>query len=238
MEQKKKHPHSGHRQRLKKKAIGAGIEHWPYHEVLELLLTYAIPQKDVNPLAHELINTFGSFAGVLDAGYEQLIKIKGISESSALFLTMLPEFFLKYTASKNVGSIILDTSYNMANYFRSIDRVRDKEVFYIFCLNSEKKLIKTFKFDSDMISAVGVPIAEFSQKIAFPANKSIVIMHTHPSGDTNPTDSDIEATKRMINIAMMMGVKIDDHVIVANNKYFSFNDNGMIQLYVDEIMKK
>ena len=124
MEQKKKHSHTGHRERVKRKALEGGIEHWPYHEVLELLLMYSVPQKDVNPLAHTLIERFGSFGAVLDAGFEQLKEVNGVGESTALFLSLLPDFFLKYTASKNVDAIILDTASKMTNYIRTIDRVR------------------------------------------------------------------------------------------------------------------
>ena len=87
MEQEKKHSHAGHRQRFKNKVLETGIEHLPYHEVLEFLLMYAIPQKDVNPLAHELISNFGSFSAVLDADYDQLKKIKGVGHETALFIS-------------------------------------------------------------------------------------------------------------------------------------------------------
>lgn len=229
MEQKKKHSHSGHRQRIKTKALEGGIEHWAYHEVLELILMYSVPYKDVNPLAHTLIESFGSLGAVLDAGYEELKKIDGVGHETALFLSLLPDFFTKYTASKNVDSVVLDTAHKLVNYFRTIDRVRNNERFYIFCLNGEKKLIKTVKFDADIISAVSVPLTDFSQKVAFAANRGVVILHTHPNGIAEPTDADIRATRRMVKAASAVGVKIEDHIIVSNNSFFSFADNGLMQ---------
>ena len=229
MEQKKKHSHSGHRQRIKTKALEGGIEHWAYHEVLELILMYSVPYKDVNPLAHTLIESFGSLGAVLDAGYEELKKIDGVGHETALFLSLLPDFFTKYTASKNVDSVVLDTAHKLVNYFRTIDRVRNNERFYIFCLNGEKKLIKTVKFDADIISAVSVPLTDFSQKVAFAANRGVVILHTHPNGIAEPTDADITATRRMVKAASAVGVKIEDHIIVSNNSFFSFADNGLMQ---------
>lgn len=229
MEQKKKHSHSGHRQRIKTKALEGGIEHWAYHEVLELILMYSVPYKDVNPLAHTLIESFGSLGAVLDAGYEELKKIDGVGHETALFLSLLPDFFTKYTASKNVDSVVLDTAHKLVNYFRTIDRVRNNERFYIFCLNGEKKLIKTVKFDADIISAVSVPLTDFSQKVAFAANRGVVILHTHPNGIAEPTDADIKATRRMVKAASAVGVKIEDHIIVSNNSFFSFADNGLMQ---------
>ena len=233
MEQNKKHSHAGHRQRLKKKAISAGIEHWPEHEILELLLTYAIPQKDVNPLAHELINQFGSIGGVLDAGYEQLCKIKGIGESAATFLSLLPDVFGRYSISKNKGQIILDTTYKCVQYFNSSQRVKSFEQFYVFCLNAKKKLIKTTHIDSALASAVSVPIKDFVETVAH--CKAIVVMHTHPGGDSHPTQTDIDATKRLMEICNTLGVFFDDHIIIAENEYFSFSHSGLQQDIMNNI---
>lgn len=233
--QKKKHSHGGHRQRVKDKAIQAGIEHWPSHEILELMLMYAIPQKDVNPLAHELIDTFGSIGGVLDAGFEQLIKIKGIGKDSALFLSILPDIFSKYTASKNTGDILLDKSGRIVNYFRTIDRVRDTETFYIFCLNNKRCLIKTVKFNSDLESFIKIPLADFASKIGFKGNKSIVIMHSHPNGDVQPTQADMQATKKLIRLAKTIGVGVNDHIIITDSHYYSFLDSDLLAGLINEV---
>lgn len=227
--QKKNNSHKGHRQRVKAKALQAGIEHWPIHEVLELLLMYSVPQKDVNPLAHTLLDTFGSFAGVLDAGFHQLKKIEGIGDETALYLSLLPDFFVKYTASKNIDSIILDNTYKNVNYFRSIDRVRDRERFYIFCLNGQKKLIKTIKFDSDLSSIINVPITELTQHIVFNANKGILIMHTHPNGNPNPTRADVNATKHIIDLCKVIGIKFEDHIIITGSRFYSFLTSGLLE---------
>ncbi|MFQ6724132.1 MAG: JAB domain-containing protein [Clostridia bacterium] len=222
MKEQKKHSHNGHRQRLKLKALEAGIEHWPHHEVLELLLTYTIPYKDVNPLAHELINTFGSLGNVIDAGYEQLKKIDGIGHETALFLTLLPDIMLKYTASKNVDSILMDAPNKVVEYFRSIDRVRGTERFYVFCLNGQKKLAKTLKFDSEFSSSVNISTSSVAKKILATDCKRVVILHTHPSGICQPTDLDIDATKKLISSLVTIGVDIADHIIVTHNQYYSF----------------
>jgi len=227
MEEKKKHSHQGHRQRLREKAHKAGIEHWPQHEILELLLTYSIPHKDVNPLAHDLIEQFGSIAGVLDAGFEQLRKVNGVGEHTAIFLSLLPDFFNKYTASKNMDPIILDTSYKCVNYFRSQSRVKQFEQFYIFCLNAKKKLIKTTHIDSVLASSVNVPLKDFVETITCCSCKSIIVMHTHPGGNCQPTKSDVIATKRLMDICKTLGVLFDDHIIIADNEYFSFLHSGL-----------
>ncbi len=229
MEQKKKHLHTGHRQRVKNKAFEAGIEHWPEHEVLELILMYSIPQKDVNPLAHTLIEHFGSLGSVLDAGYEQLKKVKGISHETALYLSLLPEFFVKYTASKNVGDIIMSDAHTCVTYFRSIDRIRSVENFYIFCLNNNKRLLKTVKVNSDFASQVSVDMRSFAENILFPANNCIVILHTHPSGNSQPTQKDVYATLHLLKACQSWGIKIDDHIIATETEFFSFYNSGILE---------
>lgn len=229
MEQMKKHSHTGHRQRVKLKALEGGIEHWPYHEILELLLMYSIPQRDVNPLAHELIDCFGSLGGVLDAGYEQLKKIKGVSHETALFLSLLPDIFVKYTASKNVDAIVLDSTPKIVSYFRSIDRVRDTEAFYILCLNSKKRLIKTIKVQGDLPSQIDLSLSNFGSQILFKGNSSIVIMHSHPNGVADPSDSDIKATGALIKAAGSVGIKVEDHIIVTKNSFYSFSKEHLLE---------
>ena len=235
MEQKKKHLHSGHRDRVKNKAIENGIEAWPYHEVLELMLMYSIPQKDVNPLAHELIDTFGSFGAVLDAGYDQLCKVDGIGKGTALFLSLLPDVFTKYRASKNVGAISLNDVGDCVRYFRDTDRVKSNETFYILCLNSRKNLVKVVKVDSPFPSVVNISRTWFAEKILFKSTKSIVIMHSHPNGDSNPSLADVEATKMMINTANLLGIKVDDHIIITDDYFYSFKKSLLLNKINNEI---
>lgn len=238
MAQKKKHLHSGHRDRVKNKAIEGGVESWPYHEVLELMLMYSIPQKDVNPLAHKLIDTFGTFGGVLDAGYEQLCKIDGIGKGTALFLSLLPDVFTKYRASKSVGAINLKNASQCVEYFRDTDRVKSNETFYILCLDAKKNLVKVEKVDSPFPSVINIPRSWFAEKILFKSTKAIVIMHSHPNGDCNPSLADVEATKMLVNTANILGIKVDDHVIITDNQYFSFYSSSMLDNINNEIKLK
>ena len=95
-----KHHHTGHRLRLKAEFLARGLEGWPDHKVLELLLCYAIPQGDVNGLAHELVERFGSLAGALDASVEELKKVPGVGEHTAVLLRMLPALLGRYQGSR------------------------------------------------------------------------------------------------------------------------------------------
>lgn len=233
--EKKKHSHKGHRQRLKNKALEGGIEHWPHHEVLELILTYTIPYKDVNPLAHTLIEKFGTLSNVLNAGYEHLKKIDGVGHETALFLSLLPDIFDRYNASKNTESILLDTPGRCVNYFRTTNHIKNYEEFIVFCLDNKKRLIKTIRMNKGTASSVSFSLKEFTNQISFPSNRHIVVMHSHPGGDSNPTASDIIATKRLLTACFSVGVNMLDHIIVAESEFYSFLKDNLFNKMVNEI---
>ena len=110
------------------------------------------------------------------------------------------------------------------------DAAKRHEEFYVFCLNANKHLIKTFKIDGGLASSIGFPISDFVEQVSFAKNKSIVIMHTHPGGNSTPTKSDIIATKRLFKVASTLGIWIEDHIIVSDNNYYSFRtDSGMYE---------
>ncbi len=218
----KKNAHQGHRERFKNKAILDGIENWPSHEIMELLLMYAIPFKDVNGLAHDLIDQFGSISGVFDAGFDQLKTVSGIGDNAALFLSLMPDLFEKYLASQNLDSITLKNATDCVNYFRSTHLVRSYEQCFVFCLNSKKKLVKVPKFKSLFSTYISVSKFGFVNKVMSPDVRSVVLIHTHPNADAEPTAADVETTKDLVSMLNSLGIKVEDHIIITQTSYFSF----------------
>jgi len=108
--------HKGHRQRIRQKFMKTGFTAFADHEKLELLLFYAIPMKDTNPIAHNLLNRFKSIGGVFDATYEQLMEVDGISESTAVFLKLVPEMAKEYMLSENIH-VCMDSTEAVCNFF-------------------------------------------------------------------------------------------------------------------------
>ena len=230
--------HKGHRQRLKQRAQHLGLENLPYHEVLELVLTYSIPHKDVNPLAHRLIDSFGSLAGVFDAGYEQLKGFDGIGHETALYLSLFPQLINCYNASRNNQTIILGNVKACVRHFREVTNVKNHEEFYVFCLDAKKKLIKTIKMDNGTPSSITISITALVERLAGSGAKSVVIMHVHPGDNVLPTNADVEATRRIISVCYTLGVAVEDHIIVSDTSYYSFSHNSLFDSLVKDVAEK
>lgn len=233
--QNKGDAHKGHRQRLKNRALKNGVDAMEIHEVLELMLTYTIPYKDVNPLAHALIDHFGSFANVLDAGYDQLSKFNGIGHESALFLSLLPEVFNRYSQAKTTGRIILKNINACINYFRDTQSIKHQEEFYVFCLDANYKLLQLVKIADGNSASVSFETASLTNKLACYGAKTSVLLHIHPHGAPTPSLLDLIATKKILTVCYMLGIKVEDHVIINDTDYYSFVNSGLFSKLVGEV---
>ena len=232
MTKDKKHTHYGHRQRLKEKAKEAGISHWPYHEIMELWLTYVIPRKDTNIIAHDLLDHFGSFGAVFDASFDKLKNFPGLGKESALFITLLKDIMLKYQESKTTDALILDTPQKIVNCFRSKYKLKTVEEFYLFCLDAKRRLILSCSLGTGLASSVNIALGSLASTISASNAKAFIIIHNHPHGNPRPTKADIMATKKIMDMSISLGIQMDDHVIVTEDDYFSFhNQDEYKELY-------
>lgn len=223
------HSHGGHRQRIKDKVRKSGLDVLSEHEVLEVILMYSIPYKDTNELAHELIDRFGSIAGVLDASRKALKQVKGVGEETALFLTILPQLFKIYKLKKGANNVsILKNVRSCIDYFRQNFEITNREVFYIICLDKTFRVIDKHIFDGDNIAKVTIDIKKFTEIIINPAVSALVLFHTHPNGSPKPSEDDLEATQSILNLCEMLNVTFCDHIIFNETDSFSLGQNGYI----------
>ena len=141
MPDKPKHRHAGHRERMKAEFLARGLEGWPDHRVLELLLFYTIPQGDVNDLAHELVERFGSLAGVLDASVEELKKVKGVGDHTAVFLRMLPAVLGRYQGARTRLSAIINSPEEAYAWLEPYFFGARNEMVYVLCLDGKRQVL-------------------------------------------------------------------------------------------------
>lgn len=200
----------------------------PEHEVLELLLFGAIARKNTNPLAHDLINKFGSFKGVLDADIRDLLKVKGVGEDTASYLALFPLLFEYYNKNKWGDRPQLVNSAACGLYV--VDNIGNKndEVFMLICLDTQRKVISTPMFIDGGRNETGLDLRKIVEETIKNKAVSIILSHNHPSGSLIPSHNDILATQEIIKILEPMNIMVIDHIIAAGDKYISFTEKGII----------
>ena len=216
-EQKKSH--AGHRLRLRERYKRSGMADFADHEILELLLTYAIPRVDVNGQAHDLINRFGSVAAVLDAPKEELIKVKGIGPEAAQFLKMLPEVFRSYSLSKIDTRKPFDTLSKLGEYLHGLYVGVTVERVYLVLLDNSLRMIECIHMGDGAVNCSAVTVRCIAEQTLRKNAASAVLAHNHPKGLAIPSGADHTVTQTVESALETIGVPLLEHIIVTENSY-------------------
>lgn len=214
--------HDGHRDRLRDEFLNLGENQSMHdHKLLEMLLFYAIPRKDTNPIAHELLNTFGSFSGVFDADVDALASVKGMTKNAAVLIkTVLPVARMYIESKSNITNCV-KTFDDIGKYFMSKYIGIKSETVSILCLKGQGE-IRGFEIiaDGDLDSA-GLSIRTIIEKVIKTSATAVALAHNHPSGIALPSVQDIEVTKMVADALSAIPVSLVDHIIIADNDYIS-----------------
>ncbi len=213
--------HDGHRHRMRERFRKEGLEAFAPHEVLELLLFYTRPRGDVNPLAHRLLDTFGNLRGVLEAPVDQLCTVSGIGEETAVLISMLVPFFRRYECCLG------EETQRLANYRQVIDYCRGlllglrKERFYVICVSPKMMLLgQRIVGEGDLSEVPAYPRQVLETALSLNAY-GVILCHNHPGGPARPSDGDLAVTRRMETLLTQVGIRLVDHVIVADQGTYS-----------------
>ncbi len=209
----KENIHKGHRSRLKSQFLQNGLTSLTDIQKLELLLFYTIPQKDTNPIAHNLLNKFGTLKDVLMARFEDLINVNGIKENSAGLITLINSF--ANLSHKPSGSEEICSSQAAIEYCEKLYVGKNVEEFYVICLNKSGKVKKCELVGAGTSDQVDVQIREISRIILENNVHKIILTHNHPYGSANPSDEDIRLTYSIMCSCLLNSVEILDHIIVG-----------------------
>ena len=213
--------HEGHRERLKKRFLDANsFEGWEEHQILELLLFYSIPRIDTNGIAHVLLNEFGSIAGVFDADYEDLIKIKNISPNSATLLKMIPKFTSVYYNSTNKKTIYNDSKL-LKNLFKAHLTGLDHEELWVACFTGKLELITCELVSQGVVNGAPLQMRKLMEIVMKANAASIAIAHNHPKGKAVPSSEDIAVTREIKSDMERVQVSLLDHIIVGEDDTIS-----------------
>lgn len=212
--------HEGHRERLRERFIQEGLMNFEPHNVLELLLFYALPQKDTNEIAHRLIDIFGSLSEVLEAPVAELVKVEGIGKYSAVLLSMIPQLCNYYyrdrtTRNKVVGLDAINRF--AANCFIG----KTTEHVLLVCVDNKLSMINYHFISEGSVDSATVNQQKIIQYLTANNATGAIIAHNHPRGDKKPSRADLMMTMNLAKSLRTLRVKLHDHLIVSNDGYFS-----------------
>ncbi len=220
----------GHRKRLRDRFLKAGFAGMAEHEVVELLLTLAIPRRDVKERAKDLLARFGNIRGILDASLEDLRTIPGIGSVTPVALRIIREsanLYLQQVSEKDT-SLISDEA--MYRFWRMRIGSLQDEVFEAAYLDSGYRLLKdgVQRLEEGTTDRAVVYPRKVMEAALKRGAAALVVAHNHPNGDVHPSDQDKTLTKALDLAATTVQIKFHDHLIVSADEIFSFRKAGLL----------
>lgn len=228
MPKKEGNLHAGHRSRVKEEFRRRGLDSFPEHRVLELLLFYAVPQGDTNALAHTLIDRFGSLAGVFDASVEDLCSVPGVGEHTALLLRMIPELGGRYVASRSSVGDIVDCSARVREVLAPYFFGARNEMVYLLCLDGKCKVLGVRKITEGTVNAAEVTTRRITAEAMSLRASAVILAHNHVSGLAIPSQEDCSTTRYLKQVLSPIGIDLLDHVIFCDDDMVSMKDSTII----------
>ena len=218
--------HDGHRQRLKNRFLQEGLDSFTEVQALELLLFYGIPRRDTNPIAHELLDRFGSLAQVLETPVAALCQVNGISENAATMLHLAREMERCYLVSRSTQNTVLPSLDDCARYMLPFFFGRTLETVYLLCLDAKCKVLCCKEIGEGSVNSAGISVRKIVETALNANATSVVLAHNHPSGVAIPSDEDLQTTRRIAGALQAVEVHLADHIVVADHDYVSLAQSG------------
>jgi DNA repair protein RadC len=217
---KEAHYH-GHRRRLRQRFLAAGSEAISDYEMLELILFRAIPQRDVEPLAKDLLATFGSFSEVIAAPAERLKEVDGLGEAAIAELKIVQAAANRLVRGEVKQRQVLSSWSNVLDYCRAAMAFESKEHFRILFLDKGNHLIADEQHQTGTVDHTPVYPREVVKRALELSATAVILVHNHPSGDPTPSRADIDMTRAIVEVARPLGIAVHDHLIVGKDGHAS-----------------
>ncbi len=222
--------HNGHRERMRNRYITDGPDSFADHELLEMILYGLIPREDTNPLAHRLLEKYGTIANLLESDAAEIAKVPGMGSAGAVFLSQIHEMVRRYERGKISKKPQLTTVGLCADYCRKLLHRCPTEKFYMICLDSCRRVIYVAKLANGTVENTNVPLRLVAETALRYKSTGVVFCHNHPNGHVLPSGPDVSTTASFKKTLDAIGVTVVDHIIIGDNgKYFSFFGNGLIK---------
>jgi len=211
----------GHRQRLRQRFLAAGSEAISDYEMLELILFRAIPQRDVKPLAKNLLAAFGSFSEVIAAPAERLKEVDGLGEAAITELKIVQAAANRLVRGEVKQRQVLSSWSNVLDYCRAAMAFESKEHFRILFLDKGNHLIADEQHQTGTVDHTPVYPREVVKRALELSATAVILVHNHPSGDPTPSRADIDMTRAIVEVARPLGIAVHDHLIVGKDGHAS-----------------
>ena len=216
--------HENHRDRMRKRFLRDGLDHFEKHEVIEMLLFGLIPRRNTNDIAHRLIDRFGSIAGIIDAPYSEIIKVKGIGEKGAISLKFFSEFIRIYLLDQadpgdkiltreDIGKIFINKFFNMTD-----------ECLAVMLLDKYQKMKSCDIIRKGNFNSIDINAKEIFNYATKHNSNSVIIAHNHPGGLALPSANDIKSTFKLRQELRAMSIELVDHYVISSDDWVSFVD--------------
>ena len=219
---------TGHRARLRKRLLDNGGDSLLDHELIEYLLTLAIPRRDTKPLAKRLLHDFGGIAGLLSAEPAAIARVEGVSDTAVAALKIVQAASLRMLRIKASEAPILASWEALLDYLRAdmahilIERVR------LLHLNGKNMLIRDEVIAQGSVDQAAVHVREVISRALQLGSSAIILVHNHPSGDPAPSRADITLTREIVDAGKRLGIAVHDHVIIGGEGHSSMRTMGLL----------
>ncbi|MBQ5311780.1 MAG: RadC family protein [Oscillospiraceae bacterium] len=220
----------GHRSRVRDRFMQTGLDGFAPHEMLELLLFYAMPMRDTKKTAHELIARFGSIAGVFNAPVSELTKIPYVTENTALLFKLIPQLISAYYAEESKGVSYSDTT-KLSALFRPYFVGSGSSKFLLACFDRELRMISVTEISRGASAYTSIELRKILAEVINSGCVMAALAHNHPQANPKPSEEDISVTRRIGELLSAVDVKLMDHIIVGGSMTYSMRDGGELGIF-------
>jgi DNA repair protein RadC len=222
------HPGAGHRKRLRQRFLAAGLDGFLDYEVIELLLTLATPRKDCKAAAKLALKKFKTLQGVLEADSRELQDVPGIGPTNLFGLKLIKAVAERFLAKKVIGRNVIANSRDLYTYLNGAIRDKTRECFLAIFLDTKNRVVAMDTLFEGTLAASSVYPREVIRAALQHRAAALIFAHNHPSGEPRPSHEDLAVTRQLVFAGRIMGITVHEHLIIGENRYYSFADEGHI----------